>query len=270
MKQIKPIICILAAPAVLLTACSDNNQNRHSPDIDQQTEITTPVTVRSSFPSSLNDIENRFDIADLPFVIDSVFLEQVKGHDTLTRSSVKKIIQHLEQYDILDIQYDLENFYEIDSLKAAGSYEEWKEGLDLGNTKYSDFYALNRIKIDEQNEYLLTALTEQSYEACPYHYGTWVFATLIHRGEIGKTFIIAEQSGGGDPPVSGHTTIYAEIKTDGTILMNYRDVSDEDMDAPEVELTTGKISIVLKSNNIEIQDYNIQKSKSVKRETAGY
>lgn len=141
------------------------------------------------------------------------------------------------------LDYDLKEFFVIDSIKAKGTYEEWAEGLDLGQIKQSKAYSLSQIKTGENSSVLFWILEYNTVEACPYSWAKKVLATAINKNKIGETIVFAEHSGGGDAPVSFDRIIKGNVSPDSKVTLALREELDED--EPKLELTEGNYELLL-------------------------
>ncbi|NOQ71233.1 MAG: hypothetical protein GQ574_04495 [Crocinitomix sp.] len=130
--------------------------------------------------------------------------------------------------------YNIEVFCKIDSLKSEGEYEDYVNNLDIGMMQVAEAFVEGLIEIDSSKLILLWSITFSTYEACPYASGSLVFGTLLHNYEVQNTMLLAEVSGGGDPPSWGETRISTSISK--TLEMKTNSINQYgDSDEGEVE-----------------------------------
>ncbi len=187
----------------------------------------------------------------LPFTADTSVFNNVKGFDSLGTAEIKILTLNKSKTNKTDeVDYDLADFYKIDSLKAAGVYLKWCDSLDIGMTKYANAYAINKTILNENTTLLFWVLATSSYEACPYATTIDVYLTVVYNNAVGPCFRLGGYGSYGDPPVSLERTFTGTLNKDGKIIQNLYEVHDEDMDQPflfitkeyyESEIKDGKI-----------------------------
>ena len=178
----------------------------------------------------------------LPYNADSAFITKVSEDEkfqSLSSAEVEMLFKSYKEMNItMGAEYDISNFFKIDSLKTSGKYEEYVESLDIGMMKESVARAAHRIKIDENTELLTWYLTYSTYEACPYASGTMMFATIMYYGQFGEGIVLADQMGAGDPPSTMSRSLVGKINQNGKIELNLvQENGDEDENGPITEIT---------------------------------
>src|ERR1035437_9420392 len=159
-----------------------------------------------------------FKEATLPFMVDTALLFRLEKGDSLGEFEIKMLTANCFKHDLLSgLEYDLNTFYKIDSIKAAGKYKQYCDSLDIGMTKFSTAHALNEIQLDENTLILVWVLRTSSYEACPYSSTYAVYFTIVYRGNVGETFLLGEYVTWADAPVAMQRTVNGKLLTDGTL-----------------------------------------------------
>ena len=95
--------------------------------------------------------------AELPFKSDSVYFDNLttQSYSALTSIEVKQLMPEFLEADFSSqALWDLRNFYQIDSLKNIGEYENYVETLEIGMMKESDAYVDQKIVVDEKTTLL--------------------------------------------------------------------------------------------------------------------
>jgi hypothetical protein len=146
--------------------------------------------------------------------------------------------------------WNIEGFLKIDSIKQAGGYADYISSLDLGMTKDSKAFVLFHMQPNDSTILFFYGIDYGSYEACPWSSGTYVFMTAVYGETIGQTICIALEDAGGDPPAYGCSSRSAELSKNGEIKIHDYNLSDGDMDAPEVETKTADFIYQLQGANV--------------------
>ena len=85
----------------------------------------------------------------------------------------------------------------------------------------------------------------------------------IYKNKITQTIVFAEQSGGGDSPIS------FDVKLNGTITSDFKFILSQkkelDNDEPKIELTEGNFEIELKEEKFTFTKDEKKKPRFVKR-----
>ena len=171
-----------------------------------------------------------------PLIIDTAFIHKSQTKDTLTAKQLKLLTAKMLDHSLTSMSnWELEKFYQIDSIKVAGKYNEYCSSLDLGMMKYSNVYPMRQIKLDEKTTVLIWELQYGSYEACPHSEGMVVYATIIYLGKPTHSLLLAEYMTAADPPVSTQRTVIATILEGGKIEINVVEINDEGVDIEKVE-----------------------------------
>ena len=170
----------------------------------------------------LEKLLTHFKDGSMPIVIDSVYMTKAEKGDSMDGNEVKILSKGWGKIDSIDMSEDngFKEFYTIDSVKAKGAFAKWAEKLDIGMTKLSNAYALQKIKVDDTNTLLLWALVYSSYEADPVFDGTVVYGSLLKQNQVSNCFMLGEISEGADPPSEGQTLITSRLSKDKTLLFD--------------------------------------------------
>lgn len=270
MKSIYSILSLILT-AVLISSCSGNNTENDSSTNNENTNDSTTLE-QNPLSGDLKIIYDLFpESSTFPVKIDSTFIKNAEKGDTLLGDQIRLLTKNYTKGKFYgDLDWNFKSFYEIDSLKKAKAYTKWAETRDLGDVKYSNCYALQKIKLSDETTLLIWSLSYSTYEACPYGYGTYILATILYKDALTDCFNIAEYSGGGDPPVSGMETRYCTISNDGKINVDYTAISDEDNEMPNVDVTYGKLKLEVNTGKFIIKEEKQEASKSISRIKMNY
>lgn len=227
---------ILILPILIIVSCTGNENEEHT---QQTNETSDSLDVDSSLVDTLiiieqSDLREEIDVSkllvksnqsfELPLLIDSTFIEKyaLQGEEAeynLTYPEAKYLGFEFPDGDLVSGgSWRINTFINIDSMKSVGAYEDYLESLDLGQARYCIGQVIGNITINPQSQMLIWNLDYATYEACPYGYGTYVFGTIFTNGVGTNTCLLAEDSGGGDPPSWGEGYMQSEI-TDTTITV---------------------------------------------------
>lgn len=206
------------------------------------------------------------EISSLPLKIDSVFLHKINKFDSLTWQQIDVFATTFFKHQLNDgAKWDIQTHRMIDSLKQVGKYTDYVNNLDIGMTKYCKAFAINRIPIDTKTFLLIWAIQSSSYEACPYSAETACYMSVIYKGNCVASCLLGDELSAGDPPVSMFRLIESEILEGAKINMHLYEENDEDMDAPQIEITNEKYEFTIKDSILQLEKEDIQKPKKIKR-----
>ncbi len=202
----------------------------------------------------------------LPFSADTTLLYAIENCDSLGTREVRQLDKEWFRLDpTADRNYDLEQFYKIDSIKASGTYASWCDSLEPGNTKSANAYAICKLKADDKTKILVWGLKVMSYEACPYSVTSLVYMTILKDSSVTQSFLLGEYLSAGDPPASLVRTLSGKINKDLTITRDMYEIGDEDMDQPEVTETREHHEFVIKDGKISLTKADKKPPVQVKR-----
>ncbi len=217
-------------------SCSNENESIPAQQIN---ETSDSLYVDSSLVDTLiiieqSDLREEIDVSkllaksnqsfELPLIIDSTFIEKyaLQGEEAeynLTYPEAKYLGFEFPDGDLVSGgSWRINTFIKIDSMKSVGAYEDYLESLDLGQARYCIGQVIGSLAINSQSQMLIWNLDYATYEACPYGYGTYVFGTIFTNGVGTNTCLLAEESGGGDPPSWGEGYMQTEI-SDTTVTV---------------------------------------------------
>lgn len=226
---------------ILLFSCSSKiNENGKAKNDSLNTENNDSIreivlSDDAAFFIQLND--KKFD---LTLKIDSLFFKELAETEEgtpLNSAQVKKLIQKPLNHELNEnAGMGLTCFFIVDSLKTNKIYQQYLDKIDIGMVKYSDGYFLGKSIIDEETSLLFWSITFSSYEACPFFSGTMVMGTLVYRGEISNSLLLAEEMSAGDAPVGLVRNLYSIINTNGNLVFDkFEKHTDEDENFELVE-----------------------------------
>ena len=245
-KKIQSAV-ILVCIAVLMHSCNGSSD---------KTPTNKPAVVEKLSPEMEKLLSHFKENNSFPVNIDSAYMTTVKKGDSLGSKDVMMFVKQWFKDDSLGFVFDdaIKTFYTIDSVKAKGAYSEWHKKLDIGMTRASNIYALQKIKLNDSTTLLLWALCYSNQEADPIFDVTEVLFTIMNNGNIGESFLLGEVAIGADPPNSGHTITTGKLSKDGSFELNEASYSEnlDDMKGEidrshfEYAITNGKLHFKLK------------------------
>jgi hypothetical protein len=261
---------ILPLLIVLLSSCGGNeNENKNTKGTVTDTSLVKNDDTVVYYPLSdeVKQLVALFDsVHSFPYHFDTTLINGANKKDSLGTSHIKLLAFKWNDHALNnDLDYTLKQFYSIDSVKAKGAYEEWCKTLDIGNTKFANAYAINRIYINPETFLLVWALSTSSYEACPYFSGTSIYVTPVFKGQLQPCMYVAESMSAGDPPVGMDRLVTGTVNAEGRFTLHVEETHDEDMDAPKVEFTMEDYWLNLKDGIFVLEKEEKQKPKMVKR-----
>ena len=218
--------------AVFFSACHSGS--------DKQTVSEERKDTLSIHDEIVRKVASSLQEEALPFTADSVLFFQLTKYDSLGEKDVKALAGRWFKHDLVSsIEYQLSEFYKIDSIKAAGHYAQWCETLDIGMTKFANAYAICKLKIDSNTLALVWATYISSYEACPSSTSYTIYFTLIYKGNTGESFMLGQYTAAADAPASMERTLTGKLVANGTFEMNAIE-TQRDADDSLIEATVNK------------------------------
>ena len=169
------------------------------------------------------------------------FADSAKNNkvNVLSLEEVKLFADKLKKDEINEPNlYMLNDYFKIEKAKINHKYQAYVDKLDIGMTKESICYALNRIEFGDSVAVLVWKDEYSSYEACPFFAGTDFFATIITEGKVVETIQLAMTENAGDAPMGSTTIKTSKINSRGLVSSVYDCLVDED--GVEVEHITEK------------------------------
>ena len=247
MKFLKKLLSLCSI--VVISSCSnevqtnDKNTNNESDSLALDTLFSDTLILLEPDPNRVEIdvaalIAKSEETFELPLMIDSSFIEKYALQEedadyNLTSVEAKYLGFSFPEGDLVSGGgWRLNTFIEIDSIKKAGGYEEYLNNLDLGQARYCIGHVIGKVDFNSQSTLLIWNLDYATYEACPYGYGTYIFGTIFTNGVGTNTCMLAESSGGGDPPSWGESYMQSEI-VDTNITVTNLDTWGEDGDNGE-------------------------------------
>lgn len=261
----KKIICSSLAFCFLFSSCGDPSK------VSENKNDSIPKTETISDPEIQKLVSLFKTEGTLPFVADTALINKVNTFDSLGTNEIKLLAGNFLKHDLISgVDYELNSFYKIDSLKAVKKYSEWCEHLDIGMTKCANAYALKKIKLNESTLVLIWSLCTSSYEACPFSVESSVYFTLVHDGKLAQSFLLGNSGSWGDPPSMMQCTITGILNSDGKFSLKLCRIND-DIDAElrettneqyEFSISEGKINLVSEKKNEAIKSKTPKEKES--------
>lgn len=200
----------------------------------------------------------------LPLAIDTSFVDKADSSLRLTYSHIRSMSNNFFENELCrGMAYDLNTFCEIDSLKKINKYKEYVERLDIGMTKNCIAYKIGYCNLPDSCKMYVWGMQTKSYEACPFYEGRFLIATLVNAKGEGKHALVAERSGGGDPPSMANTDMTSDISRDGNISVKRILVMD-DLDTPGNVIATETVKLSTSGGNFSFSDYKKEEKNTEK------
>lgn len=252
MKKIFGLILTTA----FLWSCGDSSVKEETV---KKSDTLAPET---KFESSMSFDSQSFKALQFPLVLDTVFVEKADSNDRISYQQLRAQGLNFLKNELGErIEFTLDDFIKIDSIKHAGNYAEYIEKLDIGMAKRAIAYKIGVLNFKNNTSLFIWAYQIYSFEACPVFSYNQVVGTYVDGDKKSTHFLLAEVSGGADPPATGDDRMWATIKEDGTIVINSLSVND-DLDIPGQDITTQTIHLSLLGSKIEV-------TKNEKKENKG-
>lgn len=195
----------------------------------------TPEKVKIRYPEAIQNQLSYFPLLRQEYVIDSLLLERLQAEDTsgwhrLAIEEVKLLTVKMNRDDFTEpTKYYLNDFYKIEKHKLNGTYEAYKDSLDLGVVEDVNCFAYGRIEFGDSLSILLWRMNYKSFDACPAYSGTNIMASLIVKGKVKRTMQFAAYESAMDAPMVSNTYQLANIKKEGLMeRKQYVSVEEED------------------------------------------
>jgi hypothetical protein len=200
-----------------------------------------------SFPVH-EELDGDFKLISLPYALDSSDLEALEMENSLSYEQVELLTTNLDSNFAWEMEYELNTFFKIDSLKRAGTYEDYVSSLDIGQMKNSEAYPVGYIELAPNKQLFLWGLQYGTYEACPFMAGTTIYGSIFENGVQTSTRVFAELMAGGDPPSMMSKLIELKISEEGEALIHAVEIHTELADEGEdiVEFTEDSTLINLR------------------------
>ncbi len=251
---------------VLIASCGNNKKTKNI-IVDNEHKTDSVVFKNPPLDLAIQKMLPLFDETnDLPFLADSSIINHLKKYDSISTNEVKLLSLKKIKHSLSDeSNYQLKTFLFIDSIKRAGGYAAYIENLDIGMTKFANAYAIKRVNLDIYTMALIWGINTSTFEACPYANETYIYITIVHKGKVTSSFVLAEDLQAGDPPVSMSRTVNARINRDMTIDIELYEESDEDIDAPKIEINKENYILTLNDGKLIVTNENKEKPKRINR-----
>ena len=243
-------------PLCVATACggADSSTTESENNDSLKIAVDSAVVLENQTIIDLPTLLNKYTIVkSFPFKTDSAYFEDISNNYStpLSRQEVIFLSNSILSTDFTyTSDYIIADFMFIDSLKAIDKYDGYVDTLDLAMTKESDAFVTEKLILDDSTTLLLWYVTYSTYEACPYGYGAYLFASVLQNDKIISCVQLGEDSGGADAPYWGSTlTTFKLTKTGAKITKINANGGDEDEDGNEiVESSTENFELLLVNN----------------------
>lgn len=263
MRKINYSMAVFAAFAMLatfsstMTSCGGKAESENSDTTKKDTAAAYTIA-----PELQALIAKFKEYQEWPYKADTALLNRESNEigDSLASADVAMLNVNWMKHDLLSsVEWEIGDYNKIDSIKVAGKYNEYCEGMEPGETKTANVYAINKLFVNEDTWILVWALRNGSYEACPYSNTTNIFATTVYKGTISESFMLAEKTVAGDPPVHMDSEATSVLEKDGTLIINTELEESEDGE----ELSTTKNRYAFKLVNGKWEKGKEEKGKPV-------
>lgn len=266
----KHLFIFISISVLVLASCGTNTPENESLSVNRKEiiidtpTIEVPPEIIEANPA-LDSLMSLFTITEnLPFSIEAKNIDKIKPGKKLRRKQVNMLASNVVKNDLfMDVDYAVKKFNIIDSVKAKGKYEEWKQQLDLGAIMYSKAFCITLIKTGENASLLFWMLDYQTEDACPFSFSKTIYATAVYKNKITETIVFAEQSGGGDAPISFDGALNGTLTNDFKCILSQKD--ELDGDNPKIEITEANYEIELKEGKFTFTKEEKKKPRFVKR-----
>ncbi|MGZ3863722.1 MAG: hypothetical protein ACXVPF_10965 [Bacteroidia bacterium] len=255
----KKLFLALGVGIVLSSCGNPSKENSAEPKTDSVSINNVGLQKRVSL----------FKETTLPLTIDTTFVFMSGNGDSLGGFEVRALARNIFKHGLSSaMEYDLNTFCKIDSIKEAGKYQQYVDSIDIGMIKVSTAHALNEFRLDQNTLLLVWGLYSSSYEACPSSESWTVYGTIVYKGDVKETFLLGECSSWVDPPVGTERMITSKITSGGIITTDLYQMNDQDMDSAYIEITRENYSFSIKGGTICVDSEKkmgaIKKKRKVK------
>lgn len=243
MKKFIPLLAVTT-----FFACNSDSEIKKEEAPGSDTIVVTNKNSAVTFDEKL------FKQLQLPLTLDTNFVINADTNDRIPFIQIRGLKSiYLENMISGSLSFDIDEFCRIDSLKENGAYKNYLSSLDIGMLKNSIAFKTGWIDLKNGTKLFLWGLNYDSFEACPFFSGKVIIGTFVSENKQNTSFVIAERSGGGDPPSMGNEDVTAKINTDGTIdILSIR--INDDLDIPGEETITEKLVLKLEKDKITVVD----------------
>lgn len=170
---------------------------------------------------------SNFKELELPYALDSGSIENLNTEKRISAQQVDLLTQNITGALAWEMEYELNTFYKIDSLKQINKYEDYVSSLDIGQMKNSEAFALGFLDLGNNKQLFLWGLQYTTYEACPFMHGTTVYGSLFENGVQKSVRVFAEAMAGGDPPSMMSRVIELQINENGEAQIHQVEIQTE-------------------------------------------
>lgn len=224
-----------------LMACGGNPETTKHSDTTA-VEVIDSVVLDSNIIINTDALMAKYSSEiTLPFTPDSTWLIDIELTDS-NMLTADEAIYLSYGYVTSDISYQattcVDDFVFFDSLKQHDEYDAYIETVGLGQMVKSDAYVVQKIILNDSTELLLWLVDFATYEACPYSAGRVLYASVWRNGHITSSTIIGEDSGGGDAPYWGGTSVLPNFTSTGFTVTRKEINGEGEVDENDNEIVT--------------------------------
>ncbi|MBK7130914.1 MAG: hypothetical protein IPM74_18185 [Crocinitomicaceae bacterium] len=242
MKKLSLRTLLFSIAAVqLLLSCNGSSETTKPVDTTA-IEVIDSVILDSNIIIDTDALMAKYSSgAALPFIPDSTWLADVELSDS-NLLTANEAIYLSYGYVTSDISYHattcVDDFVFFDSLKQHDEYDAYIETVGLGQMVISDAYVVQKLLVNDSTELLLWLVDYATYEACPYSAGRVLYASIWRNGHITSSTIIGEDSGGGDAPYWGGTSVLPNFTSTGFTVTRKEINGEGEVDENDNEIVT--------------------------------
>jgi len=201
--------------------------------------------VGSNTPVPLKEFSDLFDEnKNMPFEVDSVLESGIykKSYEELNAGQVKTLFINGEDIANLYGQAHVNAFIEIDSIKQAGTYDNFLQSEEnYGEIITSQAYAMCKLILDNNIIAYIWGIYDATSEMGPHSSGSLIFISFVDDEKVLSSYPVSKFSFGGDSPAWDEHKITANIYKSGDIEITYLYVYG-DYDSGEEERMTDNFS----------------------------
>lgn len=231
----------------ILFSCSHSKENDGN-----ALHTATDSLATDSGISAVSFDEKEFKKLNLPFVIDTTFIQTIDTNKRISYQQVRQLGEKILELDYGSPEYNINGFCKIDSLKQEEKYQQYIDSLDIGMLKTAIAFKVGYIDLGNNRKLFIWGTCLSSFEACPFFSGTHLIGTFKNSKNENTHFLLAQLAGSGDPPAFLNQEITARIENE-TVKIHSLDTRD-DMDVPGYETTEFDVALKFEGDKVVIVD----------------
>jgi len=178
--------------------------------------------------------------------IDSAYIAEEKEAELyrpLNRTQVLELCTSLQGTSFSEVdEWKINSFYQIDSLKSVGKYEEYLGTLDLGMPENTKAYASHKFDLADGSSLLIWRIWSKTIDACPYAEGKSIMITTMKDNKILHTYALGQISSGADAPMWYQNETYLTVSKAGEVKLEIKEANggESDEEGNEMQATITK------------------------------